>query len=412
MASVRSITRKAKKKVARRSIKGLQAPSFDNWEKLDGAKFHRLKTHVHDFYYMNYKHTDTIEWAFVWMKENGYTKQEISNVKKAAKYEQVLGVQCKLMLDGCPDYNEKEQEYWQACPGTAGDIKPMTDWIKAKIAKLNDEGKQIVEVKKAEEKTKKKAYVPTIQERLEEATIEKMEEFDEWEDDWLRDSKNNPLIKKNPLNYFKKYEMNLGHLRFVDQFYRGQWEELQELNNLPAPKKRDDMQQQLAEGYETYSKKEIKELTDFYKRLFDAIEIVKAEKKQTRAVRRPKQKSAAELVKKLKFKSSDGDFGLSSIPPADIIDATALVVFNCKNRKLGIYYAQEHATFKVKGTTLQFFDEKLSMQKTVRKPDEVLPNWKKITKHKLKPQFGYLKTTETKLNGRFNADTIILKAFK
>ena len=36
----------------------------------------------------------------------------------------------------------------------------------------------------------------------------------------------------------------------------------------------------------------------------------------------------------------------------------------------------------------------------------------KKTKHKLKTQFGYLKTTETKLNGRFNADTIILKAFK
>ena len=172
------------------------------------------------------------------------------------------------------------------------------------------------------------------------------------------------------------------------------------------------MQKQLVEGYATYSKKEIKELTDFYKRLFDGIDIIKAEKKQTRAVRKPKQKTAAELVKKLKFKASDGDFGISSIPPADIIDATAIVVFNTKNRKLGIYYAEDHAQFKVKGTTLQFYDEKRSVQKTVRKPSEVLPNWKKITKHKLKAQFGYLKTTETKLNGRFNADTIILKAFK
>jgi len=281
-------------------------------------------------------------------------------------------------------------------------------WIK----ELAEEGAQVVELKKAEEKTKKQKYIPTIQERLEEATIDKLEELDNWLDDWMRDSKKNPLIKCNPLNYFRKQEMNLGHLRFVDQFYRGQYQELQELNDLPPAKKQDDMQQQLAEGYNTYSKKEIKELTDFYKRMFDGIEIIKAEKKQTRAVRKPKQKSAAELVKKLKFKPSDGDFGLSSIPPADIIDATALVVFNTKNRKLGIYYAQEHTTFKVKGTTLQFFDEKRSVQKTVRKPDEVLPNWKKITKHKLKPQFGYLKTTETKLNGRFNADIIILKAFK
>lgn len=291
-------------------------------------------------------------------------------------------------------------------------ITPYKGVLNRWILELAEEGAKVVELKKAEDKKKKQVHVPTIQERLEEATIDKMEEFDQWEDDWMRDSKNNPLLKKNPLNYFKKYEMNLGHLRFVTEFYKGQWEELQELNNLPTPKKRNDMQQQLAEGYETYSKKEIKELTDFYKRLFDAIEIVKAEKKQTRAVRKPKVKSAAELVKKLKFKPSDSDFGIASINPADIIDATALVVFNTKNRKLGIYFADDHAQFKVKGTSLLFFDETRSVQKTVRKPNEVLPNWKKVTKHKLKTQFGYLKTTETKLNGRFNADTIILKAFK
>ena len=143
-----------------------------------------------------------------------------------------------------------------------------------------------------------------------------------------------------------------------------------------------------------------------------AIEILKAEQKQTRAVRKPKVKSAQELVKKLKFKSSDGNFGIASINPSEIIDSKCVVVFNTKNRKIGIYHAQEHADLKVKGTTLQYFDEARSTQKTIRKPNEVLPMWKKITKHKINAQYGYLKTTETKLNGRFNADTIILKAFK
>ena len=404
--------RKAKKKVARRSAKGLQAPGFEGWEKLDGLKFSRMKRGNNDFYYMNFKQSDNIEHIFTWMKENSYSKSEIANAKKAAKFEGLVGIYCKMLLDGCPDYNEKEQEYWQSCPGTSGNIHPMTDYIKPKIAELIEKGKHIAEVKKADDKKKKNVYVPTIQERIEEATQDKMEEFDQWLDDWLRDSKSVQLIKKNPLAYFKKHEMNLGHLRFVDQYYKGSYEELQELVNLPAPSKRDEMQKQLAEGYEHYSKKEIKDLLDFYKRVFDGIEIIKAEKKQTRAVRKPKQKSAAELVKKLKFKPSDGDFGLSSIPPADIIDSTAIVVFNTKNRKIGIYHAEEHATFKVKGTTLQFFDPNRSLQKTIRKPNEILPQWKKITKHKLKAQFGYLKTTETKLNGRFNADTIILKAFK
>ena len=365
------------------------------WDQLPMEKgWHAVQYHIH---YL----IDAKEWlnkVKTYIKNN-YDKKTVANINKLPDWK----VGGKSHYATAAHFEENAPD--QVIPDYVGKLDA---WIK----RLAEEGAQVVELKKAEEKTKKQKYIPTIQERLEEATIDKLEELDNWLDDWMRNSKTNPLIKCNPLNYFRKQEMNLGHLRFVDQFYRGQYEELQELNDLPPAKKQDDMQQQLAEGYNTYSKKEIKELTDFYKRMFDGIEIIKAEKKQTRAVRKPKQKSAAELVKKLKFKPSDGDFGLSSIPPADIIDATALVVFNTKNRKLGIYYAQEHTTFKVKGTTLQFFDEKRSVQKTVRKPDEVLPNWKKVTKHKLKAQFGYLKTTETKLNGRFNADTIILKAFK
>lgn len=382
----KSVVKRKKPRATRRANEWDQLPMDKGW--------HAVQYHIH--YLIEAK-----EWlnkVKSYIKKN-YDKTTVSNINKLPDWK--IGGKSHWATAAHFEENAPDQ--------VIPDYKGALDrWIK----ELAEEGAQVVELKKAEEKTKKKPYVPTIQERLQEATIDKLEELDNWVDDWMRDSKKNPLIKCNPLNYFRKQEMNLGHLRFVDQFYRGQYEELQELNDLPPAKKQDDMQQQLAEGYNTYSKKEIKELTDFYKRMFDGIEIIKAEKKQTRAVRKPKQKSAAELVKKLKFKPSDGDFGLSSIPPADIIDATALVVFNTKNRKLGIYYAQEHTAFKVKGTTLQFYDEKRSVQKTVRKPDEVLPNWKKITKHKLKAQFGYLKTTETKLNGRFNADTIILKAFK
>jgi len=281
-----------------------------------------------------------------------------------------------------------------------------------RINALVEEGKLVAEVKKSAKASKKHIHIPTIQERLQEATIDKLEDMDSWLDDWMRDSKKNPLIKQNPLLYFKKHEMNLGHLRFVSEFFKGAHEEMQELNNLPAPKKRNDMQEQLAEGYSSYSKKEIKELTDFYKRLFDAIEIFKAERKQSQTPRRAKVKSAADQVKKLKFNPSDTKIGIASINPADVIDATCVVVFNTKNRKLGVYYADDNCTLKVKGTTLQFFDEKKSVQRTVRKPSEIMPQWKKVTRHKVPTQFGYLKTTETKLNGRFNADTIILKAFK
>ena len=86
MATPRSLTKKPKKKVALKRIskRGLQAPSFEGWENLEAEKFHRLKRTVNDFWYMNYKHTENIVHMFSLMKENVYTKTEISNAKKAA----------------------------------------------------------------------------------------------------------------------------------------------------------------------------------------------------------------------------------------------------------------------------------------------------------------------------------------
>ena len=277
------------------------------------------------------------------------------------------------------------------------------------LSGLVAEGKLVVSSQK--EETKKVAYVPTIQERLQEATEEKLEELEQWIDDFIRDPRANSLKDKQPLAYFKGKEINLGHARFVQKWYEGPVAELEELMALPVAAKQTEMQKQLAEGYSTYTKAQQKELYDFYKRLFQALDILRAEKKQVRPVRKVKAKSAAELVKNLKFKSSDAALGIASLNPADLIGATVAVVFNTKNRKLGVYHAEPNCTLQVKGTTLQFFDEAKSVQKTIRKPEEILPQWKKVTKHKVDTQFGFVKTTETKMNGRFNEDTVLLKVF-
>jgi len=289
---------------------------------------------------------------------------------------------------------------------------PYKDGFDKLIKKLAEEGKQLVILEKAQVKTKKVAYVPTIQERVREATEDKVDEIDQWVDDWLRDPKANPLKDKMPLPYFKGKEVNLGHARFINDWYKGPFEELEELVNLPAPAKQDEMQKQLAEGYDHLTKAQQKELHEFYKRIMQAVEILRAEKKQTKAPRKVKQKSAAELVKKLKFKPSEPQYGIASVNPADLIGSTVAVVFNTKTRKIGVYYAETNCTFQVSGTSLKFFNEAKSLQKTIRKPEDVLPNWKKVTKHKVGLLFEYLKTTDTKMNGRFNEDTVILKVFQ
>ena len=108
---------------------------------------------------------------------------------------------------------------------------------------------------------------------------------------------------------------------------------------------------------------------------------------------------------------SDSTYGIASEPPEKIIGAVACIVFNCKNRKLGIYIAKDNDGFAVKGTSLLNYDEK-SSQKTLRKPQEQLSLFKKTTKVRALKQFDILKTTDTKLTGRLNKDTIILAVYK
>lgn len=358
--------------------------------------------------------------GITWNKAKFYTHYEVESkewltvVKNYIKkhYDKKL----VSAINKLPDWQLGGKSHWTCAAyllDNNPDIVPLAykEGIDKWILGLAEEGSKVVAAKKEEETTKKKSYVPSIQERLQEAAEEKTAELDEWIDDFLRDPKKGSLKNKMPLESFRKNEINLGHTRWITKWFKGGLDELEELVNLPK-KNLTDMEAQLAEGYNHLTKPQQKELYEFYVRIFQAVDILRAEKKQTRVVRKPKQKSAQDLVKKMKFKPSDADLGIASVNPAEVVDATAIVVFNCKNRKLGIYYAEEHQTIKVKGTTLQFFDESRSIQKTVRKPQEILPQWKKVTKHKLKTQFGYLKTTETKLNGRMNDDTVILKVFK
>ena len=64
---------------------------------------------------------------------------------------------------------------------------------------------------------------------------------------------------------------------------------------------------------------------------------------------------------------------------------------------------------QVKGTTIIGFDEKASIQKTLRKPEEQLKAFKAAGKVALRKFLDEINTTDTKLNGRCNPDTVLLK---
>lgn len=384
MARVATV-RKKKTVRATRRVTGIAAMPLDDWQK---AKF-----------YVHYE-VESREWTSA---VKAYVKKFLSRADQAA-------------INALPDTKVGYGSHWATAAQMLINDREIPESYQKAFSKfisgLVAEGKILVDKKNKDESKRKTVYIPTIQENLQEATEEKLDDLEQWIDDFLVDPKKNTLKDKQPYAYFKSNEINLGHARYIKEWFSGPFEDLSELVNLPPPAKRDEMQKQLAEGYDHLTKSQQVELYDFYKKIIDAVDILRSEKKQVRPPKKVKQKSSAEQVKRLKFKASDPQFGIASVSPTELVGCTSVVVFNTKNRKLGIYYAEPNSVMQVKGTTLQFFDADRSEQKTIRKPEEVLPNWKKVTQHKLKTQFDYLKTTSTKLNGRFNEDTIILKVFR
>jgi hypothetical protein len=173
-----------------------------------------------------------------------------------------------------------------------------------------------------------------------------------------------------------------------------------------------EQDEDLREGYAHLDKAAIKRGVALFQGIVGACDLITAESKATRKTRSPKPKSADKLVEKMKYCKTDEKYKVASINPVDIIGATEVWVFNTKTRKLGKYVAEDAQQFQVKGTTLQFFNANASVAKTLRKPEQQLADFNKSGKVQLRKFLDEIKGVETKMNGRFNADTVILKAVK
>ena len=66
----------------------------------------------------------------------------------------------------------------------------------------------------------------------------------------------------------------------------------------------------------------------------------------------------------------------------------------------------------IKGTSLTNFSEMKSVQKTLRKPEAILPEVVKGAKIFLRNVMESINSKDAKLNGRLNKDTVILKIVK
>ena len=277
---------------------------------------------------------------------------------------------------------------------------------------LIETGKNVVE----EQQEKKAVAKPkiSIQERMLLQITDLCGEWDDLLDQFIEKEKFD-LKKFDPEKDLKTYGAGVikpAHAKMVKEQYEGIYEEAKE--NLAGTC------EQLREAYSFMDKKMKKDYLAFFEKINNACDAVILTGKANRKQRKPRARSKDVIIKKMKFQVSDGTLGIASISPTDVVYANELWVYNTKTRKVGVYHATNKdprglgrpgAGLMVKGTTIQEYDEESSVQKTLRKPAEQINNWTGNAKTRFAKAFDEVKTTPTKLNGRMNDTTIILKAF-
>jgi hypothetical protein len=133
---------------------------------------------------------------------------------------------------------------------------------------------------------------------------------------------------------------------------------------------RDKIEAHLAElgleGYDALTKKQIIAYKAFFGGLSSDLDRFSANKKATKAppkARVVKEKPAEKLVAKVKFQKDFAPLKLVSIPPAQIVKAKSLWVYNTKYKQLTVYHAVDDKGLGIKGTTITNFDTASSMTK-------------------------------------------------
>lgn len=369
-------------------------PVWTGCERWSNERFRKEKHRA--FYYYNYHNTakDLIPNVIKWMEKNGYTKEAVRAYKEVPDWETTSTVSslATMLLNGMPAQHSDEDQN-------------SVEWIKVKIDEIVAKGKVLLTEKKKEEKKTANTYQPTIQERVKDAAFGITDDIETWLDGFITDpAKFNPK-GFNVINHFKSKEINQAHARVIRDYYAPQAEEF---NLAVSATKKED---QVLEGYRCYTKQQLKNKLAAIEEIVAACNMFLQQAKVNRKPKAKKPVAKEKLVSKLKYKLNDERYKLVSIKPEDAVNCLELWVFNAKTRKLGCYVASDMAALSIKGTTVINFNENKSVAKTVRKPEELLKEVKSLPKTKMRKMYEGINSIETKLNGRINADILLLKSY-
>jgi len=388
------VTKLKKASIAIRQNKGRDlSPKWDDHETFTADEFSRHFRMAMSYYRLETSGKELKPKVINWMSSQGYPKDVIKAFKdtKDNRCGATVGAIAANLLRGMPairaDFNEGRN---------------TAEWLSKAIAKIIDEGKNDeVELEEGAVEIKPAVYTPSIQERLREVALGMTEEIEDAIEAFQTDPESFDPKAFKLLNVLRGRQAKAAHARIIKTLYTRNYDELVEVATTKD--------EQLKEGYAHLSKANLKKITLFYSEILAACDMLAQEAKVNKKPRAKKPTDKAKVVAKMKYLKQDEKLKLVSVNPQDIIGAKELWVYNTKSRKLGKYVATEFAELGIKGTSIVNYDETKSVQKTLRKPDEQLKEFKAAGKVQLRKFLDDIKAVDIKLNGRINEEVVLLK---
>ena len=184
---------------------------------------------------------------------------------------------------------------------------------------------------------------------------------------------------------------------------------LDEFNELARVRKirdRSEWDEQLVEGYSHINTPNTRKLIAWLEEA--QMKLLEGSQRKT-PVRRKKTQDPRKIVARLRHLQADKELNIASINPVDILGSTEVWVYDAKRRRLGLYKSKSDGGLGVHGTSITGYDDSVSYEKTLRKPDEQLKLIMKKSKNALHDTVGKIRGKQMKVKTRINPNMLLLK---
>lgn len=321
-------------------------------------------------------------WIGDYMKKNNYDKKQIQHVNgfQMTAGKRTLSSLCRMSSNGT---------------NFSGELSTI---IQDKISEILASKVDIVEGTTT-------TNIISIQDRIRAIAERHYFIIDDIMDLWYFDQKSK--IEFDMYNYLQREQLNSQVCNYIRSHIIKTY--LQEFEEMMAGE-----DEQLNEAYSYIPKPRKKLIYNALKLCIADIDryIGNVKSSKPRAPRKKKPVSVERQINSLKYQKEFTQLKIKSINPQQIIGAQQLWVYNTKYDQLTVFNALSPSGFSIKGTTLQNFDETISIKKKIRKPKDILSKVLDGGKIVLKKLMSDLTTKPIEVNGRFSDDTILLRVIR